>query len=51
MNRQQRQILVIAILASFVAFLDGSVTNGPATKPLKAAKAELDGSEVKVSVT
>ena len=28
---------------------DGSVTQGPATKPLKAAKAELDGDEVKVS--
>ena len=28
---------------------DGSVTNGPATKPLKAAKAELDGDQVKIS--
>lgn len=28
---------------------DGSVTNGPATKPLKAARAELDGDQVKVS--
>ena len=28
---------------------DGSVTQGPATKPLKAAKAELDGDQVKVS--
>lgn len=33
------------------SIVDGSVTNGPATKPLKAAKAELDGSEVKVSAT
>ncbi|QIK72984.1 Rieske (2Fe-2S) protein [Propioniciclava coleopterorum] len=28
---------------------DGSVTNGPATKPLKPAKAVLDGADVKVS--
>ena len=28
---------------------DGSVTQGPATKPLKAAKAEVDGDQVKVS--
>ena len=28
---------------------DGSVTNGPATKPLKAAKAELDGDQVKIT--
>ena len=28
---------------------DGSVTNGPATKPLKAARAVLDGDQVKVS--
>lgn len=39
MNRQQRQILVIAILASFVAFLDGSVTN----VALPAMVAELGG--------
>ena len=28
---------------------DGSVTNGPAANPLKAAKAVLDGDQVKVS--
>ena len=28
---------------------DGSVTNGPATKPLKAAKAELDGDQVRIT--
>ncbi|HHU38453.1 MAG TPA: Rieske 2Fe-2S domain-containing protein [Propionibacterium sp.] len=28
---------------------DGSVTNGPATEPLRAARAELDGDQVKVS--
>ncbi len=28
---------------------DGSVTNGPATRPLKAAKAEPDGDQVLVS--
>ncbi|MBS3179756.1 MULTISPECIES: MFS transporter [unclassified Pseudoclavibacter] len=39
MTRQQRQILVIAILASFVAFLDGSVTN----VALPAMVAELGG--------
>ncbi|GAB3303221.1 MFS transporter [Pseudoclavibacter terrae] len=38
-TRQQRQILVIAILASFVAFLDGSVTN----VALPAMVAELGG--------
>lgn len=28
---------------------DGSVTNGPATRPLKAAKAVVEGTNVKVS--
>ncbi len=27
MNRQQRLVLIIAVLASFVAFLDSSVIN------------------------
>lgn len=31
------------------SIVDGSVTTGPAEKPLKAAKAELDGDQVKVS--
>ncbi|PPF37573.1 MFS transporter [Pseudoclavibacter sp. AY1H1] len=39
MTRQQRQILVIAILSSFVAFLDGSVTN----VALPAMVSELGG--------
>ena len=30
---------------------DGSVTQGPATKPLRAATAVLDGAEVRVSAT
>lgn len=30
---------------------DGSVLNGPATKPLKAAKAVVEGSDVKVSAS
>ena len=39
MTRQQRLVLTIAILASFVAFLDGSVTN----VALPAISAELGG--------
>ena len=31
------------------SIVDGSVTNGPATKPLKAARAVLDGDQVQVS--
>src|SRR4051812_16938206 len=40
MTRQQRLVLVVAILASFVAFLDGSVVN----VALPAISREMGGS-------
>ncbi|MCC7127767.1 MAG: MFS transporter, partial [Microbacteriaceae bacterium] len=39
MTRQQRQVLIVAILASFAAFLDGSVVN----VALPAISSELHG--------